>query len=76
MKDFLKAIISQLVNAPEEVNVTEVIGQNTTILEVTCRKDDVGKIIGKGGQTITAIRQIMIAVAAKSGQRISLEIIE
>ena len=76
MKDFLKLLVSQLVNAPEDVSINEVLGQNTVILEITCRKDDVGKVIGKGGQTISAIRQIMIAMASKSQLRVTLEIVE
>ena len=76
MKNFLKSLICEIVNAPQDVVVNEVIGQNITILEVSCRKEDIGKIIGKSGKTIEAIRLIMIAIAAKSQTRIAIEIIE
>lgn len=76
MKDFLKSIICELVSSPQKVNVSEVMGQNTTIFEVSCNKEDVGKIIGKAGKTIEAIRLIMIAVASKTQTRINIEILE
>ena len=76
MKNFLKMLISELVNAPEDVIVNEMIGQNTTMYEVSCNKGDIGKIIGKQGKTIESIRHIMISVASKSGIRINIEILE
>ena len=76
MRNFLKSMICELVTFPLEVEVNEIVGQNTTIFEVSCLKEDIGKIIGKGGKTIEAIRLIMIAIASKSHTRISIEIIE
>lgn len=76
MKNFLKTLICEIVNVPQDVVVNEVVGQNITIFEVSCRKEDIGKIIGKAGKTIEAIRLIMIAIAAKAQMRIAIEIIE
>jgi predicted RNA-binding protein YlqC (UPF0109 family) len=76
MKNFLKSLICEIVNAPQDVAVNEIVGQNTTIFEVSCRKEDIGKIIGKAGKTIEAIRLIMIAIAAKTQSRINIEILE
>lgn len=76
MKNFLKSMICELVNTPQEVSVNEVVGQNTTIYEIACRKEDIGKIIGKAGKTIEAIRLIMIAIASKTQARINIEILE
>jgi len=72
----LKSLICEIVNAPQDVAVNEIVGQNTTIFEVSCRKEDIGKIIGKAGKTIEAIRLIMIAIAAKTQCRINIEILE
>lgn len=76
MKDFLHTMISELVGHSKDVAVHEVAGQNTTIYEISCRKEDIGKIIGKSGKTIEAIRLIMMAIASKTNSRINIEILE
>jgi len=76
MKEFLKFVASHLVNQPELIDVHEVVGNSVTLLEITCAKADIGKLIGKNGQTIEAIRLVMIAIASKMGIRISVEVNE
>lgn len=76
MRDFLHTMISELVGHSKDVAVHEVTGQNTTIYEISCRKEDIGKIIGKSGKTIEAIRLIMMAIASKTNSRINIEILE
>jgi uncharacterized protein len=76
MKDLIEHIAKSLVDIPEEVVVGEVVGEATYIYEIRVADGDLGKIIGKHGQTIRAIRTIMSGVAAKEHKRITLELIE
>jgi len=76
MKDLVKYIAQALVDYPEQVTVTEVIGNQTSVLELKVAKEDLGKIIGKQGRTARAIRTILSAASAKVKKRTVLEIIE
>jgi len=76
MKNLILIIAKSLVDKPEEVELNEIIGDKTTIFELHVAKDDVGKVIGKQGQTARAIRVILNATATKLKQRAVLEIIE
>lgn len=76
MKDFLAYIIKNLVDKPEEVHIKEVQGAHTIIYELTVAKPDIGKIIGKEGRTIKAIRTLLVSVASRNNVKVSLEIIE
>lgn len=76
MKEFLAYIIKNLVDKPEEVHLKEVQGTNTIIYELTVAKGDIGKIIGKEGRTIKAIRTLLVSVASRDNVKVSLEIME
>ena len=76
MKDLVKYIAQALVDYPEQVTVNEVIGNQTSVLELKVAKEDLGKIIGKQGRTARAIRTILSAASAKIKKRTVLEIIE
>ena len=76
MKEFLEFVIRQLVEFPDEVMLTEVPGGKTTVFRVQMRQTDVGKIIGRNGQTIQAIRALLSSAASRHNQRATLEIIE
>lgn len=76
MKDFVAYIVKNLVDNPESVRINEIGGTNTLILELTVAKADIGKIIGKQGKTINAIRTLIMAVASRNGLRVNLEILE
>ena len=76
MKDLIKLIAQAMVDDPEQVSVTEVEGSTTTILELKVAKDDIGKILGKRGRNVAAIRIILGAASAKLKKRVVLEIIE
>ena len=65
-----------LVDKPDEVEIREVEGDRTMVLELTVAKDDLGKIIGKQGKTARALRTILNATATKLKKRAVLEIIE
>ncbi len=76
MKDLIKYIAQALVDHPEQVAVSEVEGNQTSVLELKVAKDDLGKVIGKQGRTARAMRTILSAASAKIKKRSVLEIIE
>jgi predicted RNA-binding protein YlqC (UPF0109 family) len=76
MKELLAEIVKHLVNNPEQIRVTEIDGATTKILELYVVKEDLGKIIGKQGQMIRAIRTIMMAASVKTNKRILIEVLE
>jgi len=76
MKDLVEVIVQALVDYPEEVEVFEVEGTTTLILELKVAKQDIGKVIGKRGRTAEAIRAILSAAAGKLKKGVVLEIIE
>lgn len=76
MKELITQIAKALVDKPEEVDVIEVEGEETTVIELKVSKDDLGKVIGKQGRTARAMRTILGAAAAKIRKRCILEIIE
>ncbi len=76
MKDILEVIIKNLVDKPEEVQVTEKNDEKGVCYEVKVSKDDMGKVIGKQGKMAKAIRSIVKALAAKEHRRVSVEFID
>lgn len=76
MKELVQFIANSLVDYPEEVSVSTIDGQQTTVLELRVAKEDLGKIIGKQGRTAGAMRTILSAVSAKTRKRTVLEIVE
>ena len=76
MKQFIEFVAKGLVDYPDEVQVSEAEGEKTLILELRCNKEDVGKIIGRGGRTIKALRTLLVTAAAKHGVRAVLEILD
>jgi len=76
MKEFVEYIVKNLVDNPDEVQINEVGGSHTIIIELSVEKADIGKIIGKKGKTINAIRTLLMSVASRNGLRVNLEILE
>ena len=76
MQAFLEYVVKGLVAKPDAVSVTPVAREGMTIYELRLDPLDVGKIIGRQGQTINAIRSLLLAGSAKKGLRCSLEIVE
>ena len=76
MKSLIESIVKALVDAPEEVVVSAVDGERTTVFELRVAKNDIGKVIGKQGNTARAIRTILSASGTKLGKRYVLEILE
>jgi hypothetical protein len=76
MKDLITYIAKALVDNPEQVTINEVEGTQTSVLELTVAKEDLGKVIGKQGRTARAMRTILSAASAKLNKRTVLEIVE
>ena len=76
MKEFLEFIVRQLVEFPDEVMLSEIPSGKLTIFKLQLRQSDVGRIIGRNGQTIQAIRALLSSSAARHGQKATLEIVE
>ena len=76
MQAFLEYVVKGLVEHPDAVTVTPVPREGTTVYELRLHPQDVGKIIGRQGMTINAIRSLLLAGSAKKGLRCTLEIVE
>ena len=76
MKELIRYIAQALVDNPDEVSVSEVEGNQTSVLELSVANEDLGKVIGKQGRTARAMRTILSAASAKIKKRTVLEIIE
>lgn len=76
MKDLILYIAKALVDNPDKVEVNEVVGEKSTILELKVADGDRGKIIGKEGRIIKAIRIILNSASAKLDKRTTLEMVE
>ena len=76
LKELVGFIAESLVDSPDKVEVREVTGEQTAVLELKVAPEDLGKIIGKQGKTAKAIRTILTAAAAKIRRRAVLEILE
>ena len=76
MQAFLEYVVKGLVQQPEAVTVTPVERAGATVYELRLAPADVGKIIGRQGMTINAIRSLLLAGGAKKGLRCSVEIVE
>jgi len=76
VKELLELIARSLVDRPDEVEVTEIEGEQTTVLELKVAQEDLGKVIGKQGRTARSIRTILASSGMKLKKRIVFEIIE
>lgn len=76
LKDLITYIAQSLVDNPDEVHVSEIEGEQTSVIELKVAKEDLGKVIGKQGRTARAMRTIIGAASTKARKRAVLEIIE
>ena len=76
MKELIKYIAQSLVDNPDHVEVSEILGEQTSVIELRVAKEDLGKVIGKQGRTAKAMRTILSAASTKVRKRAVLEIIE
>ena len=76
MQEFLEFVLRHLVDFPDEMVLTTSEANKKTIFKLRVRQSDIGKVVGKQGQTILAIRNILNAAAARFGEKAAFEIIE
>jgi predicted RNA-binding protein YlqC (UPF0109 family) len=76
LTELIRAIAVELVDHPDDVDVTVGPGTHNTVIELRVAKDDVGKVIGKEGRTAQSMRTLLTAVSAKVGRRAHLDIVD
>ncbi|MEA3296290.1 MAG: KH domain-containing protein [candidate division Zixibacteria bacterium] len=76
MKEFVEFIAKYLVDNPDQIDVNEISGSRTTVYELRVAQSDLGKVIGRQGQTAKSMRTLLAAAAARQGKRAVLEILE
>lgn len=76
MRELVEYIVKQIVDAPDEVKVQEIKAEKIILLEISVAKEDMGKVIGRGGRVANALRTIIGAAAAKLRKRVMVEILE
>lgn len=76
LKDLVEFMAKALVDKPDEVEVNEVVGEQTTVVELKVAKEDLGKVLGKQGRTARSMRTILNAASTKLHKRSVLEIVE
>lgn len=76
LRDLIEYVGKALVDMPDQVEVSEIEGEQTTVIELKVDKSDLGKVIGKQGRTARALRTILNAASTKLKKRSVLEIIE
>lgn len=76
MRELVEFIARMLVDHPDAVQVREVEGERTIVIEVTVAPDDIGKIIGRQGRIVNALRTVVRAAAVRTGKRVTVEILQ
>ena len=75
MKELLELLTKSIVDSPDDVSIKEIEGEKAVVYEIKVEADDVGKVIGKHGRIINAIRTIVRAAAVKEGKKVSIELL-
>jgi predicted RNA-binding protein YlqC (UPF0109 family) len=76
LKELIRSIAVELVDHPDQVVVTEIPGDNNSLIELRVAKDDIGKVIGKEGRTAQSMRTLLAALSTKIGRRAHLDIVD
>ncbi len=74
-KELLISLVSKIVDNPDDITVTEVEGERAAILELRVNEEDVGKVIGRDGRIINALRTLVKAAAGRENKRITIELL-
>jgi len=76
LKELIRTIAVELVDHPDQVVVTEIPGDNNSLIELRVAKNDIGKVIGKEGRTAQSMRTLLAALSTKIGKRAHLDIVD
>lgn len=76
LQNYIQTVLAELVDHPNDIKLTELAGNKSVIFELRCHQDDVGKVIGKNGKTIGAVRTLIGTAAARQGMRAMIEVVE
>ncbi len=76
LEGFVEFVVQSLVDFPNEVRICTEDGNDCTVIKINCRKEDIGKIVGKRGKTIMAIRSLVSGAAGRMRQRVSVEVVD
>ena len=76
MTEFVQFIVRNLVDHPGDIRLASIDGEKSLVFELRCHPNDIGKVIGKNGKTIGAIRTLLSTAAARQGRRAMIEVVE
>ncbi len=76
LEGFVEFVVRSLVDFPDEVRICTEDGNDCCVIKINCRKEDIGKIVGKRGKTIMAIRSLVSGAAGRMRQRVSVEVVD
>ena len=76
MKELIEYVVKTQIDHPDDLRIAEIEGERTIVFELRCHPDDVGKVIGKSGKTVGALRTLLSTVAARQNRRAMLEVVE
>lgn len=76
MMNYVQSLILPLVDHPSDVHMTAIDGEKTLVIELRCNSQDLGKVIGKNGKTIQAVRALLSTLASRQGKRALIEVVE
>jgi hypothetical protein len=76
MTEFVQFIVRNLVDHPDDIRLASIDGEKSLVFELRCHPNDIGKVIGKNGKTIGAIRTLLSTAAARQGRRAMIEVVE
>ncbi|HMP89656.1 MAG TPA: KH domain-containing protein [Kiritimatiellia bacterium] len=75
-QSYVRAVLNDFVDHPQDIKLTELAGEKSVIIELHCHPDDVGKVIGKNGKVISALRTLLGMVGSRNGVRATIEVVE
>jgi predicted RNA-binding protein YlqC (UPF0109 family) len=76
VKDFVEHVVARIIDKPEELHVEVVEGDRAIVVETRVAPIDAGRVIGRDGRTINALRTLVMAIAARTGKRAVLDVVE
>jgi uncharacterized protein len=76
MEEFVAYLVKNMVDAPEQVDIRSVEGQNGFLIEIRVAPEDVGKVVGRKGNVIRSLRTLAMTIGARLGRRVHLEIVQ